>query len=190
MVLALVTRSNAACVVSRHVSRMTASMDSGHRGAAVNAAMSTCEHFAGQVAALVPQVSVSSPALERVKAYVLIQSPGICDVCNCILVLYPDSLRACGLRILCVVRFRVAQRGRNTSLALRHQAMACRASEALTACFQLLDINAENLALVEGIICQIIEPDVQQTASYLLRVVDKDAKKAKSSLHRHNVRSN
>lgn len=64
----------------------------------------------------------------------------------------------------------------------------CRASEALTACFQLLDVNFKNLALVEGIICQIVEPDMQQTASYLLRVVDKDAKKAQTSLHRHNVR--
>jgi hypothetical protein len=52
----------------------------------------------------------------------------------------------------------------------------------------LIEITEKNVALVEGIICQIIEPDMQQTASYLQRVVDKEPKKALASLYRHNVR--
>jgi hypothetical protein len=63
-----------------------------------------------------------------------------------------------------------------------------RASEALTACFQLMEVNSKNVALVEGVVCQIIEPDMQQTSSYLTRVVEKDAKKAQASLQRHDVR--
>lgn len=47
---------------------MASSGDGSHQSAAVNAAMKACEHFAGHVAVLVPQVNSTSPALERVKS--------------------------------------------------------------------------------------------------------------------------
>jgi hypothetical protein len=54
---------------------------------------------------------------------------------------------------------------------------------------ELLEINDDNVALVEGILSQIVGPDLQQTASYLQRMSSKSASQVQTSLLRHKVRS-
>lgn len=52
----------------------------------------------------------------------------------------------------------------------------------------MIDITNKNSKFVEGVVCQIIEPDLQQTASYIRRIREKGPDKAASSLRRRQVR--
>eukprot|EP00892_Ulva_mutabilis_P012345 jgi/Ulvmu1/9483/UM052_0053.1 len=58
------------------------------------------------------------------------------------------------------------------------------AAEALIACLPMVDITSKNSKFVEGVVCQIIEPDLQQTASYIRRIREKGPERAASSLRR------
>lgn len=65
----------------------------------------------------------------------------------------------------------------------------CRAAEALIACLPMVEITKKNSKFVEGVVCQIIEPDLQQTASYFRRMREKGPERVASSLGKHQVRN-